>query len=116
MDYQYIQLDYLEKMAVGDQDTRRKLLQMLISELESSGPRIKALWKSQNRTELQWLCHHLKSTFPFVGNERLANANRELEQCLRQGKDFNALRPLLIEIKNLIPKALKELRMELKKN
>ena len=116
MDYQYIQLDYLEKMAVGDQGTRQELLRMLVSELESSGPRMRALWKDQNRAELQWLCHHLKSTFPFVGNERLANANRELEQYLRQGKDFNALQPLLIDIKTLIPKALKELRIELKKS
>lgn len=115
MDYLHIQLNYLEKMAAGDPDTRRELLRMLVAELEDSAPRIRALWEKQNRAELQWLCHHLKTTFPFAGNEQLAGANREMEQRLRQGKDIQSMLPLLLKIEALLPKVLKELRRELEK-
>ena len=116
MGYRYINLDYLEKMAAGDPEARQEMLRMLIAELESSGPRLKMLRETQNQAELQWLCHHLKSTFPFVGNEQLANANRELEHHLRQGQILAGLAPLFLEIETLLPKALKELRQELEKS
>ncbi len=113
MPYQYIQLDYLDKMADGNDETRRELLHMLIADLENAGPRMRALWENQNQAEMQWLCHHLKTTFPFVGNEQLASANRELEQHLRRGKDMFTARPLLLQIEKILPRAIRELRQEL---
>lgn len=115
MGYQHIQLDYLEKMAAEDADTRRELLLMVVADLETSARRLKVLWENQNRTELQWLCHHLKSTLPFVGNERLASANRLLEQHLRQEKQTSPIHLLVFEMGILIPEVLKELRLELEK-
>ncbi|MCB0589645.1 MAG: Hpt domain-containing protein [Phaeodactylibacter sp.] len=116
MQHRYIQLDYLEKMAGGDPKTRREMLQMLAEELEKSGARLKTLREEQNQQELQWLCHHLKSTLSFVGNEQLAKTNKGLEQLLQQKTDFEPLIPLLFQIENLITKALQELLRELKRN
>ncbi|MCO6477898.1 MAG: hypothetical protein J5I94_14805 [Phaeodactylibacter sp.] len=115
MPYRYIQLDYLDKMAGGDEEARQELLRILVDDLEKAGPKMRALWERQNHTELQWLCHHLKTTFPFVGNEQLASANRELEQHLRQGKGLFSAHLLLQQIETILPRAVRELRQELKK-
>ena len=115
MSNQYIQLNYLDKMSGGDPNTRKEMLLMLVHELESSGPRMRSLWESQDYSSLQWLTHHLKSTFPFVGNAQLDRTNRELEQHLRQGRQLDAVGPMVDEIVATLPKVLMELKVELSK-
>jgi len=115
MNYQYIHLDYLELMAAGDHNTRQQLLQMLITDLESSIPGLRVFWEQQDWQGMQELSHHLKSSFPFVGNERIAEANRQLELELREGGGLSQVDQLLLEIEGLLPKVLEELGEELGK-
>lgn len=115
MSYRYIHLGYLNLMAGGEQDTRRQLLNMLIADLESSVPRMRALWKTGDIRNLQQISHHLKSTFPFAGNEQMANANRQLDQQLKAGQSLPAVAGYLEEIEALLPRVLAELRQELRK-
>ena len=113
--YRYIQLDYLEKMAGGDPDTRRELMFLLADELKMSSLQLNVLQRQNEPAQLKRLCHHLRTTIPFVGNSRLASLNHEMEQLLQHGNSINRLPPLLAEMKALLSKSLEELRRELEK-
>ncbi len=114
MRYQYINLAYLGRMAGEEPETRRQLLFMLMEELETALPAIRAFLEQEDWPALLGASHHLKSTLAFAGNAGMDEANRCIERHLKEepapSPSFIAFHVEALEA--LLPFVLEELRQE----
>lgn len=110
MNYQHINLEYLEKMAAGDLPTEIDLLTLLIEDLDVKIPELAKLVELGDWAGVKTLSHYLKSTFSYVGNEQLTQATKQLEQIAKSDSpDLDQCRPLMNDIQMRLPKVKKEL-------
>ena len=110
--YHHIDLGYLESMSHGDPSMKKILLEMLLKELECEIPKMKALIERNDWNELREASHRMKTTLPFVGNERMLFANQEIESRAKYKKSLEEVGTFQSELEELCPVVLKELKKE----
>ena len=113
--YQYINLDYLELMTDGDNDTKRIMLDILFEELPTEIDKMNKTLATKNSSALQQISHKMKSTLAFIGNDILTKANKEIESIAKGKGKFSKLPELLDTMNTYYPKAIEELKQEYKK-
>jgi|SRR5690606_24623930 len=109
--FQYINLEYLEMMTHGDKDMQKEILAMLLEEFKTEIPKMKTLHETKNWEELRQVSHKFKSTVSYVGNELMADANKEVEQIAKSGGGFEKIGPLMTIIESLEPRIHQELQL-----
>ena len=109
----YTNLDYLRLMADGDEEMVQTMLGMLLEELPEEVEKIKQLNQEQDWAELSKVSHKLKSTLAFVGNEVMANANKEIELLSKNNEDLHRIASLLETLETYLPPVLAELKQHL---
>jgi HPt (histidine-containing phosphotransfer) domain-containing protein len=111
----YIQLEYLDLMSMGDEETRQTLLGMLIEEIPEEIPKLRVAIETSNRKMLKEVSHKLKSTLSFTGNEEISAANRRLEEIAMSGDlPLEEAKEKLLIVEEYGPLIVEELKSQLK--
>lgn len=71
----HIKLDYLEMMAGNDPTIKQTLLELLIADLKTELPKMRAQYEAGNWADLYQTSHKMKSTLDYSGNEAMQQAN-----------------------------------------
>ncbi len=85
--YQFINLEYLELMADGDNDMKGTLLQMLLSEPAGEFVKMKQHFDDENWEALKQVSHKMKTTLPYIGYEKLTETNVKIDRMLWEQKE-----------------------------
>lgn len=110
MDYEYINLDYLDLMSAGDADMQKMLLEMMFEEPMAEVKQMREYAAAGDYQAVHRISHKLKTTFPYIGNEKLTQVNYELEQDTREIPDPATVRERIDKIEYLLGMAIPELR------
>lgn len=110
--YSFINLEYMEMMADGDNDMKQVMLDMLITELPEELDKMVALCEAASWEELGSVSHKMKSTLAFVGNDQMTNANKDIETMAKEKSDPVGINDRIKIMVEYCPKVLKELKRE----
>ncbi len=108
--YQFINLDYLNALLEEDNETKVTMLSILIDELPSEIKRINDAFSVSNYKEIKNASHKLKSTLAFVGNQKMATANKTIEQIAKEEQGFEKLPDLIKIMNDMQPAILEEVK------
>ena len=113
--YKFLNLEYLNMMADGDDDMKATMLEMLVEELPEEMEKMKTLYEASDWNELREVSHKMKSTLGFVGNVAMTEANKEVEEIGKSGgtEHVEKLPKLLGILFDTYPKVVEELKAEL---
>jgi HPt (histidine-containing phosphotransfer) domain-containing protein len=109
---QTINLDYLRLMADNDDEMIQTMLGMLLEELPEEMRKIKELCLVENWDELTRVSHKMKSTLAFVGNDAMANANKELERVTKYKTDLTFAPSFVAILHEHLPAVMEALEKE----
>jgi HPt (histidine-containing phosphotransfer) domain-containing protein len=113
MTYKYINLDYLDTISSGDDSTRRMLLEMVQTEMNSVLSQMRQAYRDGNWPEFHHIAHQLKSTLAFIGNPELTLANQSILSHL-EDEDYAADYELWLAVfERLSDPVLQELHKEM---
>lgn len=107
--FEYINLDYLDMMADGDDDMKKVMLGMLFEEMPLELEKMQQACTDENWAELSSICHKMKSTLSFIGNETMTNSNMTLELKSKEVTETNTFQALIDSIVETWPKVKTEL-------
>ncbi len=110
MNYQHINLDYLDLMSDGDDDMKKVMIEMLLEEVPAEVSKMNDLHQAANWVQLREVSHKLKSTLAFIGNPVLTNTNQKVEDIAKSEQGLEELPTLLDRITSTYPNALEELK------
>ncbi len=105
----HIKLDYLEMVAGNDPTIKQTLLELLLADLRTEIPKMRAQYEARNWADLYQTSHKMKSTLDYSGNEAMQQAN--LNILLNCGDQHNpsAIGPALRELEAISVDVLAEL-------
>jgi len=110
INFQFINLDYLDLMSDGDEDMKQTMIEMLLEEIPEEMEQMRVYNEEGNWKELREVSHKMKSTLSFVGNKEMTAANQQVEDIAKVGKGTEAIPALLTILFDIYPKALDELK------
>ncbi len=113
MNYQHINLDYLDLMSDGDDDMKKVMIEMLLEEVPVEVSKMNDLHQTGDWVQLREVSHKLKSTLAFIGSPVLTNANQKVEDIAKAEQGIEELPTLLDSITSTYPNALEELKTAL---
>ena len=111
--YQFINLDYLDLMADGDDSMKKVLLEMLIEELPDEIVKMRSLQQQSNWSELSSVSHKMKSTLSYVGNDDMSESNKTIEQNTKNNTDLDGITGLMDKLEANLERVMTELKIEL---
>jgi len=79
MNYEYINLDYLESVAGGDKDTIKELYVLFKDQVKEIAEEMKKLFDLKDFYNLGLLAHKAKSSVAILGMEELAALLKKFE-------------------------------------
>ena len=107
---QHINLDYLDMMADGDTDMRDTMLTMLLEELPTEMAKMRATTYTADWATLREVSHKMKSTLAFIGNTPMTAANKEIEDCCKNGGNTGKIPALMGILEAQMPGVMDDLR------
>lgn len=107
--FEYINLDYLDMMADGDNEMKKVMLDMLFEEMPIELEKMKSLCAQGEWNELSSVSHKMKSTLSFVGNETMTNSNKTLEVMAKAETETETFLGLINTLIEMWPKVKGEL-------
>jgi HPt (histidine-containing phosphotransfer) domain-containing protein len=110
MAYQHINLDYLDTMTGGDEDTMQQMLEMLIEEIPTEITKMRASVAEKDWEEVFQISHKLKTTLAFIGNEDMISLNKTIEHCSRHGVDIHEVPSMVEQLHTLSNPVVEELK------
>lgn len=110
--YQFINLNYMEQMSCGDQNTKKLLIEMIFKELKNEISAMRSFYEAENWKQLQGTSHKLKSTLAFIGNSKMTNSNEELWKRLNEKRYSTELFDFITILENHYPMVISELKTE----
>ncbi len=113
--YKFINLEYMEMMADGDESMKKIMLEMLVDELPQEIDKLSELCQAGNWPDVGAISHKLKSTLAFVGNDEMTNANKNIESYAKDNSNVALIPDLVLTLKKLCPNTLAELNQELER-
>lgn len=111
---QFINLEYLEIMTDGDLEMKKTMLELFLDEPVSDIKLLHNLYKQNDITTLAFVSHKLKSTFAFLGNERLSALIKSINDNAKNNMNIAAMQAQLNELQDLFGLVLEEVKTELK--
>lgn len=108
--FEFINLDYLNMMADGDDEMKQVMLGMLFEEMPLELVKMTEQCAASDWAELSATCHKMKSTLSFVGNEVMTKANTTLEILSKTGEDAETYPEFIQTLHDMWPKVKQELQ------
>jgi HPt (histidine-containing phosphotransfer) domain-containing protein len=115
MDYQFLNLDYLELMSGGDQTDRRRLLEMLEKDLSEYPKLMQQTLEAEDWQKLERQAHYFKSTLPFTGYEVLIQTHHSVYQNIKEAANLADLPKQLSQVEAFCQAVQAEVQEELEK-
>ncbi|OIP02478.1 MAG: hypothetical protein AUJ98_01230 [Bacteroidetes bacterium CG2_30_33_31] len=109
-----IDLTYLKEISGGDEDFEKELMETFINQAPQFIDTLMLLLKERKYPEMTPVAHKFKSSLTVFGMYLIYEKILKVESDTRVGNDLVDLPILLEEIKNLVERAIEELRVELK--
>lgn len=110
MEPKYIDLGYLHTMIGEDQETKKTIIELIISELPTEIQIIQQAADKADWFSLRKACHKLISTLSFVGNRQLEQWINQLHQMAKHPGSQEDLTIVLSKIQQTVPLVLAELQ------
>ena len=110
--HKFINLEYLELMADGDDAMKKIMLEMLLDELPTEVQKMKTLIAEKNWQDLMSVSHKMKSTLSYVGNDAMTKANKEIELITKDNGDYDKLASLMAIVATQFYNVMPELQAE----
>jgi HPt (histidine-containing phosphotransfer) domain-containing protein len=110
-EFEHINLEYLEHMTEGDRALERDMLHVLVKDLQTEIPKMRALHAAGNWRELAGVSHRLKSSLAYAGNAAMTKTNGEIELIASRGQGVETLATLLTDLEAALPPILAELQV-----
>ncbi len=110
MVFEYINLDYLDMMADGDNEMKKVMLGMLFEEMPLELEKMQQLCNDSKWQELSGACHKMKSTLSFVGNDTMTNTNKTLEIMSQEETETESFPAMINTLMEMWPKVKVELQ------
>ena len=110
--YEYINLEYMNMMAEGDDSMKKIMLEMLLEELPVEIKKMEDLLAAEQWQELGSVSHKMKSTLAFVGNNEMTLANKDIETIAKNEAETHQLEGLIHTLVEFCPKTIEELNKE----
>ncbi len=107
---QHINLDYLDTMTGGDEDTMQQMLEMLIDEIPTEITKMHSSAAADDWEEVFQISHKLKTTLAFIGNEDMIALNKTIEHCSRHQIDIEEVSPMVKQLNVLSNPVVDELK------
>jgi len=109
-EFQHINLTYLEQMTEGDRMLEREMLTVLVKELQTEIPKLRALQVAGRWRELGEVSHRLKTSLAYAGDGALSKINAEIEALASAGAGVEKLPGLLDRLEAAAPAVVAELQ------
>jgi HPt (histidine-containing phosphotransfer) domain-containing protein len=114
MNFKHIDLTYLRTMSADDSSLQQQLLQMLLEDLDTTLPLLEKAIESSDWPSVKQLAHHLKTTFPYTGNDFVLAQIKKIEQeALGQSPAPQNIKQLFGSIVLHLPQVKQELTQAL---
>ncbi len=110
--YQYINLEYMELMADGDDSMKKIMLEMLLDELPSELEKMRTLTQENDWDRLGKVSHKMKSTLAYVGNDDMTVSNKTIETICKTCENVEEVPNLVTVLETNFQKVLPELQNE----
>lgn len=110
-----IDLSYMDLIIDGDKEMKIEMLQLLMIEPKEE---IKKLWEllaMNDYDSIAKVCHKMKSTLAFVGNDTLTNINFEMNRIADSKINKEELKDLITLFETLFSKLLIQINNEYQK-
>ena len=111
IEFRHINLAYLEHVTEGDRAMQRDLLNVLVRELQTDIPALRAHLDAGRWRELADLSHRLRSSLAFAGNERVTWVDTQIEHLAETEGNRGELPGLLAELEAAVPSLVAELQV-----
>jgi len=108
--FEYINLDYLDMMADGDNEMKKVMLGMLFEEMPVELEKMQELCAANSWQDLSGACHKMKSTLSFVGNDTMTNTNKTLEIMAKEETETESFSGMINTLIEMWPKVKVELQ------
>lgn len=107
-------LSNIIKLSRGDEDFIHKMLSIFISQTEETIPLIEKAFEEKNYAEIARLIHKIKPSIQGVGIHSIQDIIKEFEiNAKEQKKELSELNNQFKEIKEILNKAINQLKQEL---
>jgi HPt (histidine-containing phosphotransfer) domain-containing protein len=109
MDYKYINTEYLEMVAGGDEDLLVELINMFRDQVAEFNSEMKILFREKNYYALGSLAHKAKSSVAIMGMDNLANMLKNFELQAKDGRSTEKYASYISRFESDTKSALEEL-------
>lgn len=116
MDFNKINLSYLQTMSDQDPEMVATVLDMLIAELPVEVGKLSIAVNAKHWTEVHLISHKLKSTLSFVGSEAMIKNNTSIMDAAKNQTDLAAITGWTNQLVSLLPAVMDELNAALISN
>lgn len=110
MDYQHIDLAFLEKFTNGDKSRMRRYIGMFVDTAPASLESLDRYYREQNWEQLRSSAHSLKPQIGYMGINRIKEDILAIEEKSRHLTDLDTLPGLIARVDRECRDALHELR------
>jgi len=111
--YQYIDLNYLTDLSLGSKDFMEDILNSFIKTTPDSLAKMKESAYKQDWQQVGGIAHKLKTSFSFVGMDRMVEVSKHLQEYGLNAKELDKIPALIEEMISTYAKAELELKQEL---
>ncbi|MEM1217341.1 MAG: hypothetical protein AAGH79_00440 [Bacteroidota bacterium] len=108
--WKYIDLAYLHTMIGEDLETKKAILDLIISELPTEVEFIQQAADKEDWFSISKACHKLISTLSFVGNRQLEQWINELHGMSKHPEHSGEIPQVLANIRQTVPLVLAEMQ------
>jgi HPt (histidine-containing phosphotransfer) domain-containing protein len=109
MDYQFINMEYLDSVSAGDQGIISELVVIFKEQTVEIYNEMKSYLASKNYNSLGLLAHKAKSSVAIMGMKELADMLKTFELQAREGKEPQLYEHYIERFKSETEKAIREL-------
>jgi len=106
----HVDLSYMDLMSDGDNDMKKMMLELLFDEPKEEIKKMRRLSQIGDYNDLHAVSHKMKSTLAFVGNDKLTNTNKKIEEIAKSESNAEKLAELIDFLEEEFARALLDLR------
>jgi len=111
--YQYINLEYLNEVALGNQAFKKEMLETFCIKTPNSIAQMEIALQNQDYEQVGKIAHQLKTSFAFVGMDSTVELCKKMQDMGLKKNDVHLLPDCFILLKNNLLLGLKEIDNEL---
>ncbi len=110
---QYINLEYLNEVALGNLEFKKEMLQTFVNKTPQSIIQMEQALQHEDFEQVGKIAHQLKTSFSFVGMDATVDLCKRMQEMGLKKIDTHLLPECLIILKNNLHLGLKEIDNEL---